>query len=224
MGRLGIKIKEARTKKGITAKQLAKTVGLSENYILDVEYGRKVLNDDMVKKISKALELEITEQISDSYDEEKESRNTLKSRIPVKNTPQEIQEVWNDAFESVLKTIPIYEYDLSKVVATKQLPVISNKIEGYSKDKVFYIKICDNDLSGFRIVKDDIALATATSEIKSNSFYLIEFDNQRIIRQIKKLDKDRLLLINNGSTLRANTVSSSDIKVLAQLLKLEIIL
>ena len=224
MSRLGLKIKDLRTKKGISAKQLAKSVGLSENYILDVEYGRKVLSADMITKISKALQYEITEQIAESYDEEKENKGSTKPRTIIKEKPQEIQEVWNDAFESVLKNIPVYEYDLIKVIATKQLPVISNKIEGYAKDKVFYIKICDNDLNGFRIVKGDIALAFSTSEITSNSFYLIEYDKQRIIRQIKKLDKDNLLLINNASSLRADTASVKDVKVLAQLLKLEITL
>jgi transcriptional regulator with XRE-family HTH domain len=217
-------IKDMRTKAGMSAKELGKATGLSESYILDVEYGRKVLNDDMVKKISKVLRYEFMEQVTDSYAaaDSNDASSKLKPRPLTRNEPQKIQEVWNDAFESVLKTLPIYEYDLNKVTGTRQLPVISNKIEGLPKDKVFFLKICDNDLNGFRILKDDIALACHTSEIRGSGFYLIEHDGQKVLRQVKKLDKDRLLLINNAASLRADTVSAKEIKILAQLLKLEI--
>jgi len=49
---------------------------------------------------------------------------------------------------------------MDKAVDAKQLPIIQNKVEGFPKDKVFYLIIEDDDMSGFRILKDDLALVT----------------------------------------------------------------
>ncbi len=45
MSRVSDKIKEARLKKGLTQKQLAKKLGVAENFINEVESGRKIINE-----------------------------------------------------------------------------------------------------------------------------------------------------------------------------------
>ena len=39
-------------------------------------------------------------------------------------------------------------------------------------------------MSGFRMMKDDIAFAHQVKEVSNNGFFLIEFDGERYIRQI----------------------------------------
>lgn len=220
MSRIGAKVKSARTSKGLTQKQLGKVVGVSEGFIEDVESGKRVLNDELIKKISKALSEDITDRMMSDTEEKMEVEQQI--RDPRKIPEEEIQKVWNDAFETVLKTIPVYEYNLTQVVDKKQLPVISNKIEGYPKDKVVYLKIQDNDMVGFRIAKDDIAFVNITREIENNSIYLVEYKGQRTIRQIKRLNKNSLLLVYNDGILKTETVEAKDLKVLARLIRLEI--
>lgn len=41
MSRIGQDINKVRLKKGMTPKQLAKALGVSERYILDIESGKK---------------------------------------------------------------------------------------------------------------------------------------------------------------------------------------
>lgn len=224
MSRLGEQVRNIRTSKGITQKQLAKMVGASEKFIDEVERGKRVLNDDLIKKISKALVRDISGL--DAYDVK--DGNDSKPEKSVKNNirpqKQEVQEIWHDALDSVLKTIPIYEYDLSKVIGTKQLPIQSNKIEGHAKDKVFFLQIQDNEMIGFRMIKGDLAFAHYTHEIENNSICLVEYDGKKAIRQVKRLDGDKVLLVSNRGTLSAETFTAKSVKILARLDKLEIML
>lgn len=218
MSRVGIKIKEARLSSKMTEKQLAKKIGVSESFIKDVELGRKVINEDVMSKISKALEKDIND-ITMSFEAE-----VFKEELKVepKKNLEKVNEVWNDAFSSVLKTVPVYGYDLNKALELRQMPVINNKIEGYGKDKVLFIEIQDDDMAGFRIAKGDIAFGHLSHEIENNAICLVEYNGQRVIRQIKRLDNTKLLLVSNKSSVRTETVGVKDIKVLVIFIKLEI--
>jgi len=70
-------------------------------------------------------------------------------------------------------TVPVYRYKMDKAVDAKQLPIIQNKVEGFPKDKVFYLIIEDDDMSGFRILKDDLALVYKTMTLIRMEFILL---------------------------------------------------
>jgi len=218
MSRVGIKIKEARLSSKMTEKQLAKKIGVSESFIKDVELGRKVINEDVMNKISKALEKDIND-ITMSFEAEVYKEEL---KVEPKKSLEKVNEVWDDAFSSVLKTVPVYGYDLNKALQLRQMPVINNKIEGYGKDKVVFIEIQDDDMVGFRIAKGDIAFGHLSHEIENNAICLVEYNGQRVIRQIKRLDNTKLLLVSNKSSVRTETVGLKEIKVLVIFIKLEI--
>ncbi|MEL7597913.1 MAG: S24 family peptidase, partial [Clostridiaceae bacterium] len=73
-----------------------------------------------------------------------------------------------------------------------------------------------------RISKGDIAFAHITHEVQNNSICLIEYNGERKIRQIKKLDNTKLLLVSNKGSLRTETVGIKEIKVLVKLDRVEI--
>lgn len=218
MSRIGQKISNLRNEKGLSEKQLAKKIGVSEKYIKEVEMGKKVLNENLISKISKVLGKDIND-VSMNYDETEEDKAI--SKID-KIKDNKISEVWNNAFESVLKTIPVYKYDLSKVISTRQMPIVSNKIEGFASDKVIFLEIEDDDMLSFRIAKGDIAFANITHEIINNSICLVQYNSEIVLRQIKRLDNEKILLISNKASLRADTVNIRNIKILARLIKVEI--
>lgn len=220
MSRIGDKIKNARETSKVTQKQLAKKIGVSEGFIKDIELGRKIINEDIMKRISKILGKDLND-ITMSFEEEvlKEAKE---EKLGKKHTIEKVKDVWNDAFESVLKTVPVYGYDLNKVLKTRKIPIINNKIEGYGKDKVLFLNIENDDMIGLRMAKGDVAFGYITHEIYNDSICLIEHNDKRVIRQIKKLDGNKLLLISNGGSLRTETVTTKEIKVLVKLLKLEI--
>jgi len=222
MSGIGDKIKNARNAKGLSQKQLAKKLGVAEGFINEVESGRKVVNEKLMDRIGKVLggDLEnMSSMLNNLIVEEEKVRDTVKRPTKV---VEAINDVWNDALGSVLKSVGIYKYDLNKPIGKRELPIISNKIEGFSQDKVLYLEIEDDDLMGFRICKGDLAFANLTSEVENNAICLIDYNGERVLRQIKKLDANKILLISNRGSLRTETVSPKDIKVIAKLNRLEI--
>lgn len=229
MSRVGDKIKQARENCGLSQKALAKKLGLAEKYVNEVELGRKVLSENLISRIGKVLNTDLNDismvATDEDLKEEKkniETRKTISSPASPKVNLSEVNEDWSSAFSSVLKKVPIYNYNFDKEYGYRELPVHSNKINGYATDKVFYISIEEDDMIGFRIAKGDKALVHSVKEVESNNIYLLEYQGKRVIRQVKKLDNTKVLLISNKGTVVTETTSIKDIKPLAKLDTIEI--
>jgi len=218
MSRAGDRIKEVREAKEISQKQLGKKIGVSESFINEIELGRKVINEKMLEKISKILgdEIEDTSVAFQDVEDVEERKPRLE-----KPSAGNVKAVWNDAFSSILKDVSIYKYDLAKAIGIRQMPIISNKVEGYAIDKVLFLEIENDDMLGFRICSGDIAFAHLTHEIENNAIALVDYNGERVLRQIKTLGSNKILLISNRNSLRTDTVSHTDIKVIARLDKVE---
>lgn len=225
VSRVGENIKKLRINSNMTQKQLAKKLGVAESFINEVETGKRVINEAMISRISKVLGKEINDigmSVEEQVSQEVEERPLVPKRDLTPKKQEDVQDVWNSAFGSVMKNVPVYKYDLGKAVQSRLLPVQSNKIEGYSQDKVFFLQIENDDMIGFRIAKGDIAFVHQISEPENNSICLIEFNSERVVRQIKKLDATKVLLISNKGSLRTETANVKDIKVLGKLDRVEI--
>ncbi|GAE90600.1 helix-turn-helix domain-containing protein [Acetivibrio straminisolvens] len=218
MSRLGSEIGRLRKELGITQKQLAKLVGVSEGFIIDVESGRRILNEDLVKKFSRALRGEVGKL--ELYEVEQNKPEPDGNVVKVVEKP--IQDIWNDALSGILMPVPVYRYKMDKAINTKQLPIIHNKVEGFPKDKVFYLMIEDNDMSGFRIIKDDLALVYNTHDIDKDGIYFVDYKGKRTVRQIKDIGNGKLLLVSNSGRLVTDTIYRKDLNVLGRLIRLEI--
>ena len=130
--------------------------------------------------------------------------------------------VWDNAFSSVLKNVPIYDYSLKNVKGKIELPIHSNKVEGFPQDKVMYLEIQDNEMSGFRMMQGDLAFAHLVKEVSNNGIFLVDYKGSRKVRQIKSLGNSKLLLVSNGGALMTETVESKEISVIAKLERIEI--
>lgn len=220
MSRVGERIKEAREKSGMTQKALAKKLGVAEKFVNEVETGRKIINESLISKVSKVLNTDLNDINMVVTDEELQKE--LKAEKQVRQTkPAEVNEVWNQAFGSVLKNVPIYDYSLAQVKGYKQLATASNKIDGNTANKVFYLRIENNDMTGYRIQENDLALCYSIKEIENNSICLVEFNGKRVIRQIKKLDNVKALLISNNGSMRTETANIKEVKAIAKLYRIE---
>ena len=220
MSRVGERIKEAREKSGMTQKALAKKLGVAEKFVNEVETGRKIINESLISLVSKVLNTDLNDINMVVTDEELQKE--LKAEKQLRQTkPAEVNEVWNQAFGSVLKNVPIYDYSLAQVKGYKQLATASNKIDGHTANKVFYLKIENNDMTGYRIQENDLALCYSIKEIENNSICLVEFNGKRVIRQIKKLDNVKALLISNNGSMRTETANIKEVKAIAKLYRIE---
>ena len=223
MSRVGQRIKEARLKSEMSQKVLAKKLGVAEIYINDVELGRKVVQESFIDKAAKILNTDLNDINMVVTDEAlMEERKTLE----VNKKPKKVEttEVWNDAFASVLKSVPIFDYSLNNIKGKKELPVRSNKVEGFPQDKVLYIEIQDNEMSGFRMIKGDLAFAHLVKEPSNNGIFLVDYKGERIIRQLKSLGNSKYLLVSNGGALMTETVTVKEFEVVAKLERIEITL
>lgn len=220
MSRVGERIKEAREKSGMTQKALAKKLGVAEKFINEVETGRKIINESLISKVSKVLNTDLNDINMVVTDEELQKELKAEKQVRQRK-PAEVNEVWNQAFGSVLKNVPIYDYSLAQVKGYKQLATASNKIDGHTANKVFYLKIENNDMTGYRIQENDLALCYSIKEIENNSICLVEFNGKRVIRQIKKLDNVKALLISNNGSMRTETANIKEVKAIAKLYRIE---
>ncbi len=222
MNRIGERIKQLRLEANMTQKALAKKLGVAESFINEIETGRKVVNESLINRMTKVFGKDVD---NNSYSEDiKEIKEPIYENQRRNNTQkkEDVNLVWDNALSSILKNVPIYTIDLKKPVGLRQLPVISNKIEGFAQDKVFFLKIDSDDLQGFRIEKGDIAFAHFVQEAANNDICIIEHNGERLLRQIKKLDNNKVLLISNERSLRTETVNLKEIKFIAKLTKIEI--
>lgn len=223
MSRLGTEIRNLRNEKGLSQKQLAKLVGVSESYIEEIETGKKVLNGSMAIRITKVLGRQ--DESLEFYSPEQQAGNEAPQKAAKpKATVKPVQEFWTDALGGLIKSVPVYDYKMDKVIDTVKMPVISGKVEGCPKDKVFYIKIEDEDMTGFRISKGDLGLACSGHEAEKDGIYFVEYQNKRFVRNIKRIDSEKLLVVSNKGTISTQVVPIKEIKVLGKLLRIEITL
>lgn len=225
MSRVGEKIKEARLKSGLSQKQLAKKLGVAEKFINEVEIGRRVAPESLIEKAAKILNTDFNDISMNAADEVlQEEKKNLRGPAAKRNINKnnELDQVWTNAFSSVLKNVPIYDYSLSSNKGFKEMPIHSNKIEGFAQDKVIYLEIENDEMSGFRMLKGDLAFAYLTKEIVNNGIFLVDYKGKRAIRQIKALGNSKLLIVSNGGSLLTETVEQKEIDIIARLMRLEI--
>ena len=80
----------------------------------------------------------------------------------------------------------------------------------------------DDEMSGFRMLKGDLAFAHLVKEVSNNGVFLIEYNGKRKIRQVKVLGNSKILLVSNGGSLITETKELREINVVAKLERIEI--
>ena len=227
MSRVGEKIKEARIQSGLSQKALAKKLGVAEKFINEVEMGRRIAQESFIDKASKILKTDFNDVsmvvTDEALLEERKAMKEMKTSFSEKNNNNtKKDEVWTNAFSSVLKNIPIFDYSLKNSKGFKELPIHSNKVEGFNQDKVVYIEIQNDEMSGFRMLKGDLAFSVLVKEPSNNGIFLVDYKGKRAIRQIKLLGNSKVLLVSNGGSLLTETMNLNEISVIAKLERLEI--
>ncbi|ADL53535.1 helix-turn-helix domain-containing protein [Clostridium cellulovorans] len=224
MSRVGERLKETRIKQGLSQKQLAKKIGAAENFINDIELGRKVIPEAIIDKLSKALGENLNDMTmyNDEAEEKASEAKRPQKSYPNFSSPKAKKEeapdaAWSSAFGSILRSIPVFDYNMNKPLATKEFPIKANKINGYSQDKVFMLQIEDDEMLGYRIAKGDLAFCHVENEIQNNKLYFVEYKGERMVRQVKKLDNTKILLISNMKAQNIETAIVKEVKLLGQL-------
>lgn len=236
MSRLGDLIHLERTRRGLSAKQVAKLCSVSEKYLLDVETGKRIIADDQTRRILKRIGLEHQTEADFSLDDiaatvdlhtaapqlaQKEPEYPPKPR-PVASLPAEDSQlggIWLDALASVVRQVPVYNAAW-KVVDHKTLAASGGKIEGGAADKALYFLAPDDSMRGFRIVKGDLVLVVPAQSPIDGAVMLVKWLDYCAIRKIK-MTGDQLLLLSYDHDLEAQPVPLSAASFVGRCVRLE---
>jgi len=214
MSRVGLRIKQERMKANFSTKELAKKLGISEGYLQDIELGKRIANEELIKRIEKILNINLNDSLFDEVEQPIENIKEYKEPVKVNKQMEE-------AFSSILKKIPVCDLYLKEIYDYKFLPIKDKKVEGYNAEKVFYIIAPDDSMRGFRIARGDKIMVYLTPEMENNAIYLIEIDGKRMIRQLKRLDANRVLLISQNSDIKTESREIKTFKIIGKCIKVE---
>ena len=245
MSRLGDLIRTERLRAKMTPKQVAKKCGVAESYIVAVEKGTKIIADDQARRILKSIGLREQTEADFSLDDIAATVDLASVASPVAKTvvarpapkpaaPEAVQvasteekgitgSVWLDALTSVLKHVPVMNA-VMKPVDHRLLPITSGKIEGANPDKVFYFLAPDDSMRGFRIHQGDLALIVPAHSPIDGAVMLVEYNNHRYLRKVKKLQDFTVILQSFDREYDAVTAQINECSFIGRAVKLEVTL
>ncbi len=227
MNLIAEKVKNGRIKAGISEKILAKKCGLSENYIKQIESGKKVINEQAAQKIFKVLgvDVDLLQQganLSRTDVQSNQLHKPEKKGVPAKRETVTIEpnDQWTDALAHIIKQFPVVDMLTGKIVGTKEIPVLSKNIEGCPWNKTSFYHIVDDQLSHMRIKKGDVVMICEREEVINGKLMLIEVKGYRVLRKIWKNHKK--MLVSTGAQNEEPVEYNEDqIRVLGQCIKVE---
>ncbi|MEG0491920.1 MAG: LexA family transcriptional regulator [Clostridia bacterium] len=244
MSRLGDLLRTERLRRKMTLKQVAKIGGVSESYLKDVEEGTRIIGDDQARRILKKIGLQehneegfTLDDIASTVDLEtvtpkqatpkpvETKKATLDSETVYQSRADENEKqvgggIWLDALTSVLKRVPVYNAVL-KEIDHRLLPILDGRIEGAAPDKVYYLCAPDDGMRGFRILKDDLCLIAPSNSPIDGAVMLVEHNQHRYLRKVKKLDAVNVLLQSYDREYAAETCALPEISILGRVVRVE---
>ena len=239
MSRLGDLLRTERLRRKMTLKQVAKLGGVSESYLKDVEEGTRIIADDQARRILKKIGLQehneegfTLDDIAATVDLETVApkpavqkpasapRAAADSEKVYDDEPTNAGGVWLDALTSVLKRVPVYNAVL-KEIDHRLLPILDGRIEGAAPDKVYYLCAPDDSMRGFRILRDDLCLIVPSSSPIDGALMLVECNQHRFLRKVKKLDSMNVLLQSYDREYSAETYALPDVSFLGRVVRVE---
>lgn len=226
MNDIGKIVATARKQQGLTPKQLAKQCGVSETYITDLEAGRKIVNEALLKRLAKLLTVNFNRDLGELAENElKEVKVTVPApRIQTKEPVAQPSEQWELAFGNILRKIPIYNLQTWQVQDYRLQPVVDNKIDGFAPDKIIFVAVFGEQLNGIGIKQGDHLKVALIREFVRNGVFLVKSGNVHRVRRITKLDGDKLLLADFDRDPHTVISSSKEVEIVGRCISAEIIL
>ncbi len=235
MSRLGDLIRLERTRQGLTHKQVARKCGVSDKYLMEVEAGTRIIQDDQARRILKSMGLQQQTEAEFSLDDiaatvDLQSAVPQLTRAVEKKEKQPVAEakadagvsgsIWLDALAGVLKHVPIYNA-VMKEVGHRLLPITNGKIEGANPDKVFYFMAPDNELRGFRVQRGDLLLVVPAQSAVDGAIMLLQTPQGKLLRKIKRVNDYQAMLQKYDDAFESEIKNYQDITFVGRCVRLE---
>ena len=226
MARVGEELKKNRLDANMTLKQVAKKLGVSESFVNEVEQGRKVVNEDLLKRFSKVFDKNISTMGLGSLEEAAQTESVARTKEVIKKevyvapkTP--VNELWNQAFGENIKNVPVFDETMKSPISHKGYVVEGKKIEGFPMDKVLLVKSGSEDLKGYGIMKGDLLFGVEAKDIQGTSFMLVSVQGKNLLRRVKNLNNGSVELLSYREKEEVRKVPIKDVLPLVKFHKLE---
>lgn len=234
MSIIGTNIKNARNKKSLSLKELAKKSGVTEQYLMDIESGKKIPNQNLIESISKALGISI-DLLEPSYfsqyfeaDDDKEELRLPKQKS-MDRKPSEADNSISSALSKAVRKIPVIDKitsikdfpDKKDIIDYKYEPVFQNKGSNVNSGEFVYYIVQDNAMSNSRILKGDLALIFITDSIRNGDIILYTDKNRTFLRRITYLDKEDILLYSDNYEYQPALSNLKNIHIIGKVVRIE---
>lgn len=220
MNRLAMKIKEERLKAKLTEKELAKKAGVELGYLLQIESGKKVINEKMAEKILNALGTK-EEFVSKESEDVRSTAPNMKSKKAIPVSPVEPNAQWESVLAGVVQKYPIVGEQSGNVYGFKELSILGKKVDSIHFEKLMLIQVESAGLPKLRILKGDIISLQKINAIENNHIYYFEHQNKNQLAMLRVVTGNKVFIlkeINDPSPVEAAIES---IKVIGKAIKVE---
>ncbi len=232
MSRVGSMLKKAREDMGLSRKALGKKVGVSEVFVLDVETGKKIAQEALLKRISHVLNVRLD---GVNYDEAQREIEESLAKMPLgktydvslpKREESENKDTWKDnwkeAFGAIIKSIPIYVMDGTAIKSFKGVPADVSLVEGYSLDKLFYVLVNDDTMLHWRLREGDLVLCAKAKHFDKAGLYYIHYGGFRSIRFLRRIDTNNILVLSGKDGVDSQSINEKSFDVIGKCYRAEI--
>ncbi|NLE20500.1 MAG: helix-turn-helix domain-containing protein [Clostridiales bacterium] len=230
MSRLGDLLHLERTRRGMSAKEVSKLAGVSEKYLLEVESGSRIIQDDQARRILKKMGAQQAPEAAFTLDDIAATVDLQAAVSPQrlekakKAEPKEAEKgdgsIWLDALSGILRSVPVYNAVMAQV-GSRMLPVLQGKIEGAPADKVFYFVSPDQRMRGFRVHQGDLVLVVPAQAAEDGKMMLLDTKLGKQLYMVKILPRYQLLLQTFDRQNESEIVPMSDAVVVGRCVRLE---
>lgn len=183
-----LKVKELLRERRWTTKVLAEKTGMSESYLTHIKNGTRRWNEDALKKISEAFEIEPV----DLFDHNRSRTDLISQDIQL---PEGFNLDTNQQVNIQLKIVPVVGQIPSQPSAYNNqvmqqatgfkdefVPVI-----GSDDDGMFCLKIEDNSMAP-KFVKGDYLIISPAVWTNSGDIVAVEYGNENPVREIMQVN------------------------------------
>lgn len=229
MSRLGDMIHNERVSRGLGAKQVAKLCGVTEKYLLEVEAGGRIINDDAARRILKSMG-KTDELVSDF---EASSTGEPSRPAPARRAPESVPEAvaaassepvalssFFEAMGGVVRRVPVLD-GAGKEIAHRLLPTENGKIEGAPPEKVFYLSCPDSSMRGYRLRPGDLLLTVPASQATDGATMVLVELGARKVRRVTRQDGGRVLLQWFDAEPQSKVVPEKDVQWAGRVVRCE---
>lgn len=223
MNPIAQKIRDERIKAKMSEKELAKKCNVAPSYIIQIESGKKIINEKTAETILAVFGERVGFDFQEAQAEEQEVVKKIEKKKEV--VQPDFYDVspsdqWAGALANIIKKFPVTEIPSKKIVGHKELPILNKKVEGIAWDKISFVKISDNEMAAERIQKGDTVLVNAVKEIQGRGIYLIEMNQKQLIRVVYKESASKLL-ISCDKNEKGQLTDAAQVKVLGKCIRVE---